>query len=161
MKALRRIPAVPRVFGIALSADGGTLYAVANQSLEARMLGRAGFVASIRLGATPAIVHRSASLRFPLGIALDTADRRAFVTDEAADAVDVLDLTTLRAEHAPLATCDTPWKPTFEASTGRLYVPCPRANEIDVFDGKTLKHVAGAPFATGAYPLGVALWRPR
>ena len=32
MKPLRRIPAVPRVFGIALSADGRTLYVVANQS---------------------------------------------------------------------------------------------------------------------------------
>lgn len=159
MRPVRRIPAVPRVFGIALSSDGATLYAVANQSLQAHMLAKAGYVASIALGPAPKIVHRSATIPFPLGIALDAVDRRVFVTDESADDIDVLDSATLRATHAPLSTCRTPWKPTFDAASGRLYVPCARANQVDVFDGRTLRRVAGAPFATGGYPLAVALWR--
>ena len=161
MTPIRRIPAVPRVFGIALSPDGGTLYAVANQSLQAHMLAKAGYVGAISLGATPALAHRSATIPFPLGVALDSADRRVFVTDEAADAIDVLDATTLRAVHAPLSTCRTPWKPTFDVANGRLYVPCARANRVDVIDGRTLRRVAGAPFATGGYPLGVAVSRGR
>lgn len=161
MKPIRRIPAVPRVFGIVLSPDGGTLYAVANQSLGARMLAKAGYVASISLGATPALARRSAVIPFPLGVALDAADRRIFVTDEGADAIDVLDATTLRAVRAPLATCRTPWKPTFDAASGRLYVPCARADRVDVIDGRTLRRVAGAPFATGGYPLGVAVSQRR
>jgi DNA-binding beta-propeller fold protein YncE len=161
MKPIRRIPAVPRVFGIALSPDGGTLYAVANQSLGARMLAKAGYVGAISLGTTPALARRSAIIPFPLGIALDAADRRVFVTDEGADAIDVLDARTLRAVHAPLATCRTPWKPTFDAASGRLYVPCARADRVDVVDGRTLRRIAGAPFATGTYPLGVAVSRDR
>jgi hypothetical protein len=161
MKPLRRIPAVPRVFGIALSPDGGTLYAVANQSLQAHMLAKAGYVGAISLGPTPALARRSATIPFPLGVALDSADRRVFVTDEAADAIDVLDATTLRAVHAPLSTCRTPWKPTFVVASGRLYVPCARANRVDVIDGRTLRRVAGAPFATGGYPLGIAVSQGR
>lgn len=157
MQVLRHIVAVPRVFGIALSADGTTLYAVANQSLEARMLAKAGYVAAIRLGAKPTLVHRSSTLRFPVGIALDTADGRAFVTDESTDAIYVLDAVTLRAVHAPIPTCRTPWKPTFDAASDRLYVPCARADRVDVIDGRTLRHVAGAPFPTGTYPLAVSI----
>ncbi len=160
MKVVRHIPAVPRVFGIALSSDGSTLYAVANQSVEARMLAKSGYIAIIHLGATPAIIHRSATLRFPLGVALDEADGRAFVTDESADAVYVLDARTLRAVHAAIPTCKTPWKPSFDAASGRLYVPCARADRIDVIDGHTLRRIAGAPFATGGYPLAVSVRPP-
>lgn len=155
---VRRIVAVPRVFGLALARDGRTLYAVANQSLQARALGRAGYVAAIPL-AGPGPVRRSAHLRFPLGVVDDAATGRLFVTDEAADVVYVLDDKTLRAAHAPLSTCRTPWKPLLDR--GRLYVPCARADRIDVFDARTLRRIAGAPFATGGYPLGLAIWSPR
>ncbi len=157
MHVERHISAVPRVFGIALSGDGSTLYAVANQSVEARMLAKSGYVAAIGLGRNPAMTHRSATLRFPIGVALDEADGRAFVTDESADTIYVLDATTLRAVHAPIPTCKTPWKPTFDAASGRLYVPCARANRVDVIGGRTLRRVAGAPFATGGYPLAVSI----
>lgn len=158
---MRRIGAVPRVFGIALSADGGTLYAVANQSLAAQSLAKPGYVAAIRLGARPGVVARSADLRFPLGVAVDPRDGRIFVTDESGDEVYVLDAVTMRARHAPLSTCRTPWKPYYERATGRLYVPCARADRVDVFDAHALRRIPGAPFATGGYPLAVSSWRPR
>jgi len=157
MKPLRRIAAVPRVFGIALSTDGNTLYAVANRSLSSPFH-QAGYVAAIALSATPHVVARSANLHFPLGIALDARDARLFVTDEASNQVYVLNAKTLRASHAPLDTCRTPWKPFYDAASQRVFVPCARADDVDVFDARTLARVGGAPFHTGGYPLAVAAW---
>jgi hypothetical protein len=42
----------------------------------------------------------------------------------------------------------------------RLYVPCAGDNAIDVFDARSLRRAAHAPFATGTYPLAIAIWRP-
>jgi DNA-binding beta-propeller fold protein YncE len=157
MKPLQRIAAVPRVFGIALSANGSTLYAVANQS-QSSPFAQPGFVAAVALGRKPHVVARSAKLEFPLGVAIDDRDARLFVTDESANVVYVLDAKTLRPLHAPLRTCLTPWKPYFDADAHRLFVPCARADKVDVFDSRTLARVKGAPFLTGGYPLGVASW---
>jgi DNA-binding beta-propeller fold protein YncE len=95
-------------------------------------------------------------MKFPLGIALDERRGRLFVTDESTSEVYVLSARNLRTLHAPLQTCSTPWRPRVAA--GRLYVPCARANSVDVFELRTLRRVAGAPFATGGFPLSVALW---
>jgi DNA-binding beta-propeller fold protein YncE len=81
------------------------------------------------------------------------------VTDEDTDAVDVLDARTLGIVHAPLHTCTTPWKPTIDRH--RLFVPCAGSDQVDVFDTATLQRVPGAPFATGGYPLSVAIWNPK
>lgn len=156
MKVLRKIRSVDRTFGMALDAKARRLFVVSNNSPGMRRGG--GYVAAIDVGKTNApIVARSANLKFPLGAALDKASYRLFVTDEAADLVYVLDSRTLRAAHAPLPTCRTPWRPL--VSAGRLYVPCARGNQVDVYDLQSLKRAAGAPFATGGFPLGVAAWR--
>lgn len=156
MKVLRKIHSVERTFGIAVDAKARRLYVVSNNSPGMRRGG--GFVAAIDLGKPKApIVARSANLTFPLGAAFDPRSRRLFVTDEAANRVYVLDSRTLRAVHAPLATCRTPWRPLIAAN--RLYVPCARANRVDVYELPSLRRVAGAPFATGGFPLGVAAWR--
>jgi len=133
-----------------------------------RITGVSGFVSlrssinsfvTIALDApAPHVVARSAKLTFPIGIALDAATQRLFVTDEEDDAVDVLNARTLRPAAAPLATCRTPWKPTIDGR--RLYVACARADAIDVIDLSTLHRVNGAPFATAGYPLSVAVWHP-
>lgn len=159
MRPIRRIATVPRVFGIALSPDGDTLYAVANQSASSQFHA-AGYVAAfdLRKSGAPRIA-RSADLQFPIGVALDQAAHRLFVTDEAGNRVYVLDARTLRAAHAPLATCSIPWNPDLDVD-GRLLIPCAGSNRIDVFDARTLRRVAGAPFATGGYPLGISVWRP-
>ncbi len=155
---LRRFKAVPRVFSLALDDDGSRLYAVSNQSLTSPF-GSAGSVIAIDVSRdVPRIVARTRALTFPVGVAVDDRHHRIFVTDEHDDDVDVFDSRTLHPAHAPLLTCRTPWKPLVDES--RLYVPCARSNNVDVIDTTTLKREAGAPFATGGYPLAVAVWHP-
>lgn len=159
MRVLRRFHAVDRVFSLALDSDGSTLYAVSNQSAGS-FLGAPGSVVAFAVRPRERIVARSVALNFPLGIALDAATHRIFVTEEGLAEVDVLDARTLRRERAPLHTCTTPWKPTLDVRTRRLYVPCAGANAVDVFDAKTLRRISRAPFRTGSYPLSVAVWHP-
>jgi DNA-binding beta-propeller fold protein YncE len=158
MRVTRRFAAVARVFSLALSSDGKRLYAVSNQSTGSPF-SAPGCVVTIALDTpTPHVVARSANLTFPIGIALDSSTERLFVTDEEEDAVDVLDARTLHPATPRLATCRTPWKPTIDGR--RLYIPCARADAIDVVDLTTLRHVPGAPFATAGYPLAVTVWHP-
>lgn len=155
MRVVRTIRSVERTFGMALDASADKLYVVSNTSPS--MPSHGGFVAAIDLrGRKAAIVARSERMTFPLGAALDRHTNRLFVTDEAADVVYVLSAKTLKALRAPLRTCDTPWRPL--VTSGRLYVPCAGANSVDVFDLRSLRRVRGAPFATGGYPLSVAVW---
>ena len=158
MVELRRFAVVARVFALALSDDGSHLFAVSNQSLGSPF-SAAGSVVAVDVGAAvPHIVARSAALTFPIGIAFDGTRHRLYVTDEDTDSVDVLDARTLGVAHAPLHTCTTPWKPTLDRH--RLFVPCAGSDQVDVFDTVTLQRVPGAPFATGGYPLSVAVWNP-
>jgi DNA-binding beta-propeller fold protein YncE len=160
MRVIRRFPAVARVFSLALSPDGTRLYATSNQAADSPF-GKAGEAIEIALeGPSPRIVARSAKLSFPLGVALNDRTNTLFVSDEARDTIDLLDARTLRPKRAPLATCAIPWKLTLDSVSERLYVPCAGDNEIDVFDARSLRRVAHAPFATGAYPLAIAVWRP-
>lgn len=153
MRVIRTLRSVPRTFGIALDDKARRLFVVSNMSPS--MPGQGGQVAAIDLR-TGRIATRSARLAFPLGVAYDAQRRRVLVTDEAQDVVYVLDSRTLKSTHAALQTCRTPWRPRVAGSL--LYVPCARSNQVDVFDLKTLHRVAGAPFATGGFPMGVALW---
>lgn len=161
MRVTKRFAAVDRVFSLALSGDGKVLYAVSNQSTSSPF-GAPGSVVAIAVDAKrPHVVARSANLTFPLGIALDRANATLFVTDEATDAVDVLNAKTLRDRRLPVATCRTPWKPLLDDRSQLLYVPCARADRIDVLDARTLRRVHGAPFQTGGYPLAVTVWHAR
>ncbi len=158
LRPLRRIAAVPRVFGLALSPDGETLFAVANQS-AGEHFAAPGFVVAIDLhGSVPRIVARSRNLKFPLGVVYDPIANAVLVTDEESNLLYVQSARDLRDLRAPLATCKTPWKPSYDAASQRIFVPCAQANQVDVFDARTLARVRGAPFATGGYPLGVATW---
>jgi DNA-binding beta-propeller fold protein YncE len=160
MRVIRRYPAVARVFSLALSPDGTRLYAISNEAMDSPF-GKAGEAMEISLGGPfPRIVARSAKLSFPLGVALDDRTNTLFVGDEDRDTINVLDARTLRPKRAALATCAIPWKLTLDSVSERLYVPCAGDNEIDVFDTRSLRRVAHAPFATGAYPLAIAVWRP-
>jgi DNA-binding beta-propeller fold protein YncE len=159
MRELRRVKVVERAFALALSPDGSSLWVVSNQSVTSPF-GEAGSVVRVALDGTPHLAGRSGRLAFPVGVAFDARANRIFVTDEHDDDVYVMNATTLRETHIPLRTCRTPWKPLFDSQSNRLYVPCARADLIDVFDARTLRRVAGAPFATGGYPLAVAAWHP-
>jgi DNA-binding beta-propeller fold protein YncE len=160
MRIIRRFPAVPRVFSLALSPDGTRLYAVSNQAVDSPF-GKAGEAIEISLaGPLPRIVARSGKLSFPLGVALDDRANTLFVGDEDRGTINVLDARTLRPKRAALGTCSIPWKLTLDSASDRLYVPCAGDNEVDVFDARSLRRVAHAPFATGSYPLAIAVWRP-
>lgn len=155
MRVVRSIPSVERTFGMALDEHADRLFVVSNTSPS--MPSRGGYAAAIDLRSrVPHIVARSSRMVFPLGVAFDQQQGRVFVTDEAANVVYVLSAKTLKSIHAPLATCDTPWRP--RVASGRLYVPCANADRVDVFDTRSLHRVHGAPFATGGYPLSVAVW---
>jgi DNA-binding beta-propeller fold protein YncE len=161
MRVVRKFHAVSRVFSLALSSDGTVLYAISNESAGS-LFGAPGSAVALTLKATtPRVIARSENLAFPIGVALDSATQTLFVTDESTDQVDVFDARTLRAKRSPLSTCSTPWKPAFDEASRRLYVPCAGANEIDAFDARTLHRIASAPFATGSYPLAVAVWHPK
>src|SRR6185312_5744513 len=151
----RRFKAVARVFCLALSPDGTRLYATSNQGVTTPFAAPGSAVA-FDVRSTPRIVARSATLAFPIGIAVSDDAKTVFVTDEHDNSVDVLDAKTLAPRRAPLATCRTPWKPHID--DGRLYVPCARDGRVDVFDVASGKRVRGAPFQTGGYPLAVAVW---
>jgi DNA-binding beta-propeller fold protein YncE len=161
MRVVRRFPAIARVFSLAISPDGLRLYAISNQSAGSPFAAPGSAVAIDLRRSPPRIVARSGELTFPLGAALDAAGNTLFVTDESRDVVDVLDARTLSAKRPPLATCRTPWKPAFDSVRHRLYIPCARANRVDVFDTRTLRRAPGAPFTTGSYPLAVAVWPGR
>ncbi len=160
MRVLRRFHAVDRVFSLALSPDGARLYGISNESTGSPFAAAGSAVELIVRGTRPRVIARSSALAFPLGIALDASAQTLFVTDESLGQVDVLDAQTLRAKHAPLRTCATPWKPSLDFASERLYIPCAAANAIDAFDARTLRRVRGAPFPTGSYPLAVAIWHP-
>ncbi len=157
MRVLRRFTAVPRVFSLALSTDGRRLYAISNQSAASPFAQPGAAVVFDLRRSPPRVVARSRDLTFPIGEVLDARSGTLFVTDEELNAVDVLDAATLLPKHSPLATCRTPWKPALD-SAGRLFVPCARADRIDAFDSRTLRRLPHAPFATGSYPLAVAVW---
>lgn len=155
MNVVRKIRSVERTFGMALDAQRQRLYVVSNTSRTMHSGG--GYVAAIDVRKPYApIVAKSANMPFPLGAVLDEQGRRLFVTDEAADQVNVLDAATLRRTASPLHTCRTPWRPRITGN--RLYVPCARSNAVDVFNVVTLRRVKGAPFLTGGFPLSVAVW---
>lgn len=155
MRVVKKIRALPRTFGIALDARRERLYAVSN--LESEMREGPGGVAILDLARRgDPVVARSAAMAFPLGIVRDPVRKRVFVTDESANVVYALNETTLAALRAPLQTCRTPWRPSIVDD--RLYVPCARANRVDVFDLRTLHRVRGAPFKTGGFPVAVAAW---
>jgi DNA-binding beta-propeller fold protein YncE len=155
MRVVRKIHSVERTFGIALDPKAQRLYVVSNTSPS--MPGGGGYLAAIDLRrANAPIIMKNRAMKFPLGVALDTAHGRVFVTDESTSEVYVLSARTLHALRAPLQTCNTPWRP--RVAGGRLYVPCARGNSVDVFDVRTLRRIPGAPFATGGFPLSVALW---
>jgi DNA-binding beta-propeller fold protein YncE len=153
MRVIRKYASVPRTFGIALDDKAQRLFVVSNMSPS--MPGNGGNVAVIDLR-SGRIVARSTRLPFPLGIVYDAPRKRVFVTDEGSDRVYVLDAKSLRAVHSPLETCRTPWRP--HLANNKLYVPCARGNEIDVFDVRSLRRAPHAPFSTGGFPLSVALW---
>lgn len=152
LKPVHRIKTGPRPFGLALDAQDKRLFVVSNASNAP-----GGYVAAYDVhGGKDRLIARSPRFVFPLGVVYDSTHHRIFVTDEAANVVYVLDSRTLASVHAPLITCSTPWRPSIDLRRGRLYVPCARANRVAVYSLRSLRQLAGSPFATGGFPLSIA-----
>ena len=153
---IRKIQSVERTFGLALDVRSDALFVVSNQNSQMRRGG--GFIARIDLRpASGRITARSADIPFPIGIAYDAKTERVFATDEDSAKIYVLDSKSLAQRHTPIATCALPWRPRLDTRRRRLYVPCARADKIAIYDVDTLRPLPGSPFATGNYPLGVAI----
>ena len=153
MRVVRKLKSVPRTFGLALGEDRAA-FSLSQSSPS--MPGGGGRVAAIDLN-TGRIVAKSARLQFPLGVAYDAPRKRIFVTDEAADRIDVLDALTLHAVHPALSTCR-------DALARRGSPPdvcsCPARAAI-AWTSSICKRSGASPMRRslpGGFPLGVALW---
>ncbi|HEY5093872.1 MAG TPA: SMP-30/gluconolactonase/LRE family protein [Candidatus Eremiobacteraceae bacterium] len=91
----------------------------------------------------------------PLGVAVDPAINRVFVTNEGDDDVVVYALPSLH-RVASLPVGRTPWLPSIDTHRHLLYVPNARDDTFEVFDTRTLAHVA-SKVGTCSYPVGVAV----
>lgn len=151
---MRRISAVSRTFGMALSSVRQLLYVVSNQTSNGGP--QHGYAAAIDLSKPNApIIAKTEKLPFPLGVDVDERTNRLFITDESANAVYVFDALTLQRRGPPLRVCRVPWRPHVDAVGRRLYIPCALADKLAVFDLDNLRAVRGSPFKTVRYPLGV------
>jgi DNA-binding beta-propeller fold protein YncE len=101
------------------------------------------------------VIHTGSTTALPLGVAIDPAASRLFVTDEGLADVAVFALPSFE-RVATLPTGLTPWLPHVDSQSHRLYVPAARANTVTVYDTKTLRVIGHIP-QTCAYPTAVTV----
>jgi len=101
------------------------------------------------------IIHTGSTTALPLGVAIDPAASRLFVTDEGLADVAVFSLPALE-RVATLRTGLTPWLPHVDRQAHRLYVPAARADAVSVYDTRSLRVIGQIP-QTCAYPTSVTV----
>ncbi len=145
-----------RPFGIALDASRGWLFVTDN---DTPTVSGAHSHPGLEVFALPAL-HRVGEAittgskdALPIGVAVDPAAGRVFVTDEGDADVAVFSLPSMK-RIATLPTGKWPWTPRLDESARRLYVPSAHDDVVDVFDTRTLARV-GEPMPTCAYPTNV------
>jgi DNA-binding beta-propeller fold protein YncE len=149
----------PRPFGVALDERHGLLFVADNDTpVLSGVRARPGLeifnaATLARIGA-PLVTGTLNSL--PIGVAVDSAASRLFVTNEGDDDVVVYDLPGMR-RIAVLATGRAPWSPRIDASLHRLYVPGARSNSIDVYDTRSLRRI-GTRIQTCQYPTSLGIF---
>ena len=89
----------------------------------------------------------------PLGIAVDSAADRLFVTNEGDGDVAVFSIAPLR-RLATLAAGKTPWLPSIDGARGRLLVPNAGDDTLSVFDVTSLRAISRRTSTCG-YPTSV------
>ena len=147
-----------RPFGVALDSRRRLLFVADNDtptlSGSASRPGLEVFaLPSLRRVGAPRATGSANAL--PLGVAVDAAAGRLFVTNEGDDDVAVYALPSLRRE-ATLSVGRTPWLPSVDVRHHVLYVPDARDDAFDVFDTRTLAHTA-ARVPTCSYPVAVGV----
>ena len=105
------------------------------------------------------LVSTGSKSALPLGVAVDPALSRLFVTNEGLADVAVFSIPSMR-RIGTLSAQLTPWLPYLDKQRHRLYVPNARADTISVFDTKQLREVA-PPLPTCDYPTSVAIADPQ
>ena len=90
----------------------------------------------------------------PLGVAVDPAQNRLFVTNEGDATVVAYSVAPLR-RLTVLRTGRTPWLPAVDTARKRLYVPDAMADAFSVYDERSLRPVA-LERATCGYPTSIA-----
>jgi DNA-binding beta-propeller fold protein YncE len=147
-----------RPFGLALDPVHHVLFVADNDtSVISGAKARPGLerFASTNLRRIGGIISTGSISSLPLGAAVDASIGRLFVTNEGAGNVIVFALPSMR-RIAALPTGLTPWLPTLDPESHRLYVPNARANTISVYDTKRLRIVASA-IPTCSYPTSIAV----
>jgi hypothetical protein len=104
------------------------------------------------------IVSTGSKSSLPLGVAVDPAAARLFVTNEGEEDVAVFSIPTLR-HVGTLQAGLTPWLPYLDRPHHRLYVPSARGDSFDVYDTLALRPLS-LDVPTCAYPTSIAVFNP-
>ncbi|HME81803.1 MAG TPA: YncE family protein [Candidatus Eremiobacteraceae bacterium] len=145
-----------RPFGIALDASRNLLFVTDN---DTPTVSGARSHPGLEVFTLPALRRAGDSIAtgskdaLPIGVAVDPAAGRVFVTDEGDADVAVFALPSMK-RIATMPTGKWPWTPRFDESARRLYVPSAHDDVVDIFDTRTLKRI-GEPVHTCAYPTNV------
>ncbi|TAM74668.1 hypothetical protein EPN44_10740 [bacterium] len=149
--AVRTLRVGERPFGVAADTARGLAF-VALNAVAGMRASTAGGVAVVDLRRWRVRrVRHDAGLA--LGVAVDPARRRIFVTEELGSVL-VLD-EELRPLRVALHPCELPWLPSVDLDAQHLFIPCPREDRVVVYDLRTLREVAR--MKTSPYPLRVVL----
>jgi sugar lactone lactonase YvrE len=146
-----------RPFGIALDEAHHLLFVADNDTptisgassrpgLEVFSLPAMRRIARITTGSADAL---------PLGVVVDAAANRAFVTNEGDGTVVAYSIVPLR-EVARASAGRTPWMPAIDLTRRRLYVPSALGDSFSVFDERSLKPLAQG-VSTCGYPTSIAI----
>lgn len=104
------------------------------------------------------IIATGSQASLPLGVAVDPAAARLFVTNEGEANIAVFSIPDLR-RIATLPAGLTPWLPYLDRPRHRLYVPAARRDTFAVYDTLTLRPLSRA-VPTCAYPTSIAVYNP-
>jgi len=146
-----------RPFGVAVDDRSGRLFVADNDTptvsgtaslpgLEVFALPQMRRVARLTTGTADAL---------PLGVAVDQAANRMFVTNEGDGTAIAYSIRPLQ-RLATLQTGRTPWLPAIDARRHALFVPSAMGNSFFAFDERSLRPIAG-PVPTCGYPTSIAI----
>jgi len=150
-------PTGHRPFGVAVDDRTGRLFVADNDTptisgtaslpgLEVFALPRMLRIARLTTGTADAL---------PLGVAVDPAINRLFVTNEGDGTAIAYSIQPLR-RLATLRTGRTPWLPAIDARDHSLYVPSAMGDSFFAFDERSFRPIAG-PVPTCGYPTSIAI----
>ena len=148
-----------RPFGIALDEIHARLFVADN---DTPTVSGAGSRPGLEAFAVPSLrrvghIATGSTNALPLGVAVDAARDRVFVTNEGDGDVVAYTASGLRGLGA-VRTGRTPWLPSLDAASGALYVPNAQDDSIWIVDVRTLDVLVRAE-PTCSYPTSIGIFR--